>query len=30
MLILKTAYGSKTRIKKTVRTGVYGEKVMLA
>ncbi|MBP3742541.1 MAG: DUF4469 domain-containing protein [Treponema sp.] len=29
-LILKTAYGSGTRINKTVRTGVYGEKVMLA
>ncbi len=29
-LILKTAYGSGTRINKTVRTGVYTEKVMLA
>lgn len=29
-LILKTAYGSGTRINKTVRTGVYAEKVMLA
>ena len=29
-LILKTAYGSGKRINKTVRTGVYGEKVTLA
>ncbi len=29
-LILKTAYGSGTRINKTVRIGVYGEKVVLA
>lgn len=29
-LILKTAYGSGKRINKTVRTGVYSEKIMLA
>ena len=29
-LILRTAYGSGTRINKKVRTGVYAEKVMLA
>lgn len=29
-LILKTAYGSGKRINKTVRTGVYGEKVTFA
>lgn len=29
-LILRTAYGSGTRINKTVRTGVYSETVMLA
>ena len=29
-LIIKTAYGSGTRINKTVRTGVYGETVLIA
>ena len=29
-LLIKTAYGSGTRINKTVRTGVYGETVLIA
>lgn len=29
-LILRTAYGSGTRINKTVRTGVYAEKITVA
>lgn len=29
-LIIKTAYGSSTRVNKTVRTGVYGETVSIA